>query len=104
MIRGDSKLLSNLISRGSIDSITSEDLKYMLNMEVTTCQADLYLEVIRLISEGKSYDEIFEFIDSYNSYEYDRLLEDEKTYVKVKVKKDLKSRKNIEERGENNYE
>ena len=96
------RIYSYLLSRGTEfdDKITSEDLINILNMNVNTCQIDLYKEVIRMISEGKTYDEIFEYIDSYNGFETDELLEDQKIYVKKKVKRDLIARKNFDEKGD----
>lgn len=95
-------MYSYLLSKGNEldDDVTSEDLKYMLDMNVTSCQIDLYLKVIEMLSEGKSYEKIYKYIDSYKSYEYEELLEDQRTYVKSKIKRDLKARKNIEEKGD----
>lgn len=92
---------SSLLSRGyEPEEIDAEDIKNMLNGEVSDCQITLYLKIIQMLSEGFSYEEIFSFIDSYTSIEYENLLEDQKTYIKRKARSDLQKRKMSLEKGE----
>lgn len=78
------------------DKITPEDIKNMINGEVNNAAIELYKNVINWISEGKSIGEIYYLIDKYNVMEFDTLLEDQKTYIKTRIKKDLKIRNDKE--------
>jgi len=94
-------LYSLLLSREyEPENITSEDIKNMLNEEVSICQVALYKDIVRLLAAGKSYREIFEYIDKYENIEYENLLEDQKCYIKVKAKRDLIKRKKSLQKGE----
>ena len=98
-------LYSQLLSREyNPEKITSEDIKNLLNEEVSVCQCALYKDIIRMLAEGKSYAEIFEYINSYDSMEFENLLEDQKSYIKIKSKKDLLKRKKSLEKGDDNNE
>ena len=96
--------LSYMFSKlGDEYTMDADDIKYELNPEVTEVQVPLYLDVIRLLGNGASYEEVYDYIDNYKTIEYDDLLEDQKTYVKTRMRKDLNSRiKKIE--GEDKYE
>lgn len=83
---------SILFSKSDSREYTSEDIKNMLNSEVSFVGRDLYRKVIVALSTGKSYNEIIHMIDNYDGLEYENLLEDQKSYVKAKVKKDLYNR------------
>ena len=72
---------------------TYEDIINMSNPEVGSCQIDLYLKVINLLSNGKSYEEINEFITNYTGKDYELLEDEQKKYVKKRIKKDLNIRK-----------
>ena len=51
---------SFLLSRGYEGyEYTDEDIVNMSNPDVSICQIDLYTKVIRLLSEGKTYEEEF---------------------------------------------
>ena len=92
---------SMLLSREyNMENITAEDIKNMLNPDVSDCQIELYLEIIKMLSSGVGYEEIFEFIDLYSSEDYENLLEDQKTYIKTLARKDLLKRKKSLEKGE----
>lgn len=84
---------SMLFSKNENYEYTSEDIKNMLNSDVSFVGRDLYKKVIVALSTGKSYDEILNMIDNYDGLEYENLLEDQKSYIKTKVKNDLNSRK-----------
>lgn len=73
---------------------TEEDIMNMSNHDVSECQVDLYIKVIKMIASGKTYDEIYEFIDTYTADDYEKLEEKQKTYIKSRIKKDLINRKN----------
>lgn len=94
----NSFLFSILLSMNNSEDheITLEDLRYMYSPAVNDCQIRMYLLVIKCINEGMSYEEIYKFIDSIDIEEYKRLTEEEKVYVKTKIKKDLHTRKNNE--------
>ena len=96
-----SHLLSHDTEYDSKD-YTSEDIKNMLNEDVSNAQIDLCKKVITLLGQGVSYKKINDFIDSYKFDEDDNLLEDQKTYIKVKTTKDINKRKINLERGDNN--
>lgn len=88
-------LHSYLLSRGyQYEEFTFEDIINMSNPDVCNCQMILYLKLIKMLAEGKSYEEIIEFIDNYSTEDYDTLGEEQKTYIKSKTKKDLMRRKN----------
>ena len=93
-----SLLFSILLSMNNSEDheVTLEDLRYMYSPAVNDCQIKIYLLVIKYINDGMSYEEIFEFIDNLDIEEYKRLTEEEKIYVKTKIKKDLHTRKNNE--------
>lgn len=81
------------------EDLSSEDIKNMFNSDVCECLNILYIEVIKLLANGTSYEEIYDFIDNYDLSDKESLLEDQKGFVKSKVKKDLNKRKlNIKER------
>ena len=59
---------SFLLSRGyEGHEYTEEDIINMSNPDVSSCQIDLYTKVIRLLSDGKSFEEICEFISNFIS-------------------------------------
>ena len=93
-----SLLFSILLSmnNGEDHEVTLEDLRYMYSPVVSDCQIKMYLLVIRCLSSGMSYEEIYEFIDNIDIDEYKKLNDEEKIYVKTKIKKDLHTRKNNE--------
>ena len=82
---------------------TDEDIINMSNPSVSECQINLYIKVIKMLAEAKSYDEIYEFIDAYTGEDYDKLEENQKTYIKSRLRKDLVNRKNSL-KGEDNNE
>lgn len=85
---------SFLLSRGYEGfEYTEEDIKNMSNPDISNCQIDLYIKVIRLLSEGKTYEEVCEFISNYNQSDYEKLEEKQKTYIKSRVRQDLNYRK-----------
>ena len=85
---------SFLLSRGYEGyEYTDEDIINMSNPDVSSCQIDLYIKVIRMLSDGKSYEEVSEFISNYTGKDYDLLQEDQKVYIKDRLRKDLKIRK-----------
>jgi hypothetical protein len=98
----DLLLISTLLSANSKYKFDMNDVKYHLDENVGTCELRLYIEIIKMISEGTSYDEIFDYIDKYSSLEYQELLEDQKSYVKAKVKNTLNQR--IERERNDKYE
>ena len=83
---------SLLFSKSNKCEYTSEDIKNILNPEVSFVGRDLYRKVIAALSIGKSYNEIIYMIDNYDGIEYENLLEDQKSYIKTKIKKDLYNR------------
>ena len=97
----NSLFFSMLFSMSNSDEneLTWEDLRYMHSPVVSDCQIKMYLLVIRCLSSGMSYEEVFEFIDNLDIEEYKKLTDEEKIYVKTKIKKDLHTRKYNEERG-----
>jgi len=99
--------LSLLISQNKCDEheITYEDLRYKHSPRVSECQVKLYRLVISLLGEGKSYDEIISIIDNIDIEEFKKLKDNEKDYVKSRVKRDVDSRKNNNKiKGANNNE
>ncbi len=96
--------LSYIFSKlGDEYTMDADDIKYELNPEVTDVQVPLYIDLVRMLGDGCSYEELYDYIDNYKSSEYDDLLEDQKTYVKTRMRKDLNNRiKKIE--GEDKYE
>ena len=95
MDKKNALFLSYIFSKqGDEYMMDAEDIKYELNPEVTDVQVPLYIDIIRMLGEGASYDEIFDYIDNYSNFEFEELLEDQKTYVKTRIKKDLNSRIN----------
>lgn len=84
---------SLLLSKSDSCDYNSQDIKNLLNAEVSFVGRDLYKKVIMAIASGKSYDEILNIIDNYSDIEYENLLEDQKSYIKTKVKNDLNNRK-----------
>lgn len=90
---------SILFSKSDKCEYTSEDIKNMLNPEVSFVGRDLYRKVIVALSMGKSYNEIVYMIDNYDGLEYENLLDDQKSYIKTKIKRDLHNRElNLKER------
>ena len=86
---------SFLLTRGyEKHQYDEEDITNMSNPSVTECQVNLYIKVIKLLAENKSYDEIYEFIDTYTGEDYEKLEENQKTYIKSRIRKDLVNRKN----------
>lgn len=87
-------LHSYLISRcNEHEGFTEEDIYYMRDPSIYNSQISLYLEVIKQLSLGKSYEEIMDFIDNYNISESECLDENQKQYVKSRTKRDLMRRK-----------
>ena len=96
---------SCLISRGYMsEEFTEEDIRNLTNYKVSNRLTTLYIDVIKMLSVGKSYEEIIEYVDNYSSSDYDALEDSQKVYVKNKAKKDLMRRKMSFERGEDNNE
>lgn len=94
-------LHSYLISRcNEHEGFTDEDIYYMRDYSIYNSQIALYIEVIKELSLGKSYEEIFDFIDNYNINESECLDEKQKQYIKSKTKRDLMRRKMSFEKGE----
>ena len=92
---------SFLLSRGYEGyEYTEEDIINMSNPDVSSCQIDLYTKVIRLLSDGKSFEEICEFISNYTGEDYDLLEEKQKVYIKDRLRKDLINRKMSLRKGE----
>lgn len=90
---------SILFSKSDKCEYTSEDIKNMLNPEVSFVGRNLYRKVIVALSMGKSYNEIVYMIDNYDGLEYENLLDDQKSYIKTKIKRDLHNRElNLKER------
>lgn len=87
--------MGNLFSKGyNENDITAWDITNMLDEDVCNVATDLYVNVIKWLSEGKTYDEIYALIDTYDSLEYSELLVEQKAYVKNRVKKDVNKRIN----------
>jgi len=92
---------SFLLSRGYEGyEYTDEDIVNMSNPDVSVCQIDLYTKVIRLLSEGKTYEEVCEFISNYTGKDYELLEEKQKIYIKSRVRQDLINRKMSLRKGE----
>ena len=92
---------SFLLSRGyEGHKYTEEDIINMSNPTIGNCQVDLYIKVIGLISEGKSFEEICEFISNYSGKDYDLLEEKQKVYIKDRLRKDLINRQMSLRKGE----
>ena len=97
--------LSYIFSKAGDDYMMDvDDIKYSLNPDVTDAQIPLYINIIRMLGEGASYSEIYEYIDNYNSHEFDDLLEDQKTYIKTRIRKDLNMRINKIKKEDEIYE
>ena len=77
-----------------------EDIIKMQDPNICSSITDLYIQVIKLLSEGKSYEEIYDFVDNYKNEKTENLSEEDKAYIKTKVKKDLDIRKKNIEKGE----
>lgn len=104
MDKNNALFLSYIFSKMGDDyMMDKDDIVYELNPEVTDVQVPLYISVIRMLGEGASYQEVYDYIDNYKSLEFDDLLEDQKTYVKTRIRKDLNSRIN-KLKGEDNNE
>ena len=85
---------SFLLSRGYEGyEYTEEDITNMSNPDVGSCQIDLYMKVIRMLSDGKTYEEISEFISNYTGKDYELLEDTQKVYIKNRIRKDLNIRK-----------
>lgn len=96
---------SFLLSRGYEGyEYTDEDIMNMSNPSVSNCQINLYINVIRMLSDGKSYDEVCEFISNYTGDDYEHLEEKQKVYIKDRIRKDLINRKISLRKGEDNNE
>ena len=91
-------VLSLLVSKNkrTEHDVTLVDLKYKHCPRVSECQVKLYTMVINMLGEGKSYEEIINAIDNVNISEYNKLNENEQSYVKMRVKRDVYSRRNNE--------
>ena len=80
--------------------VTLEDLLYQYSPRVSQCQIKMYSLVIKGISEGMTYEEMEKFIENIDIEEFRKLTEQEKFYVKSRVKKDIVARKiNEKKRG-----
>lgn len=102
----DPIMLSLLVSKNDSKNheVTLGDIIYKNLPEVTKCQRKIYSLVISMLNAGKSYDEIIDAVNKIDIPEYQRLEKDERIYVKMKVKKDINSRKNNEnKKGEMMY-
>ena len=94
-------LHSYLISRCyEEDDFTDEDIYYMRDYSIYNSQIVLYIEVIKELSLGKSYEEIMDFIDNYDINKSECLNEKQKQYIKSRTKRDLMRRKMSFEKGE----
>ena len=91
-------LFSLLVSMNKKEEheITLEDLRYIYSPKVSRCQIRIYTLVIEALSNGMSYEEIHKMIDKIDFEEYKSLGEDEKRYIRMRVKRDVNSRKNNE--------
>ena len=88
-------LHSFLLTRGyEKHQYDEEDIMNMSNPDVSECQVNLYIQAIKMLAENKSYEEIYEFIDTYSGKDYEKLEEKQKTYIKSRIRKDLINRKN----------
>lgn len=98
--KNNSLFLSMLLSMNKSDEheVTYQDLRYMHCPEVSSCQIKMYSLVIECLSKGMNYEEIYSFIDNIDIKEYKKLDEEARNYVKLRVKKDLDSRKNNEQK------
>lgn len=97
-----SLLFSMLLSRNKYGEheVTVEDLKYLHIPGVCECQVKMYLLVIDCLSQGMSYEEIYEFIDKITFDEYRMLDPEARTYVKKKIRKDVDTRRKNELKNE----
>ena len=94
-------LHSYLISRCyEKEDFTDEDIYYMRDYSIYNSRIALYIDVIKELSLGKSYEEIMDFIDNYDINENECLDEKQKQYIKSKTKRDLMRRKMSFEKGE----
>ncbi len=76
--------------------ITLEDIRYLYNIKVRKCQINLYKHIIQMLSSGYSYEKISEYLDNINVDEYQNLSMDEQNYIQKKLRRDIKLRKNNE--------
>ena len=95
-------VLSYMMRMGEEKKWTAEEIKFELNQNVSECEIAMYTKIIEMLSSLSSYEEIINYIDNYTSPEYEELLEDEKGYVKTKVKTDLNIRINKLKRRDKN--
>ncbi|MBQ6282280.1 MAG: hypothetical protein IJK66_01935 [Bacilli bacterium] len=86
-------LLSYMLRLGEDEEMTAEDIKNAVNKEVSDCQVALCLNVVKLLGKDTPYDVIFDYIDKYTDEDFDELLEDQKSYIKTRIKRDLNTRK-----------
>ena len=49
------------------DDYDLEDIIKMQDPNICSSITDLYIQVIKLLSEGKSYEEIYDFVDNYKN-------------------------------------
>lgn len=91
----NSLLYSLLLSMQSRDNyeVTLEDKRYLLNQSVSICKVKIYQLVVVLLSQGKTYDEIIDYINNIDIEEYKKLNEEEQDYIQRIFRKDLNSRK-----------
>ena len=86
--------------------ITPEDAEYFADQNVADCQINLYVKVIEMLNNGVSYDEILNYINELDFETYKNLNNEQKSYMKKKLIKDVNARR-INERknkGEIDYE
>ena len=104
MNKNNALFVSYLFSKlGNDYTMSSDDIKYTLNESVTDCALIMYKKIIGMLANNKSYSDICNYIDNFSNDEFEDLLDDQKTYVKVKVKSDLDNRIN-KLKGEDIYE
>ena len=90
----NSLLYSILLSMENIKNykVTPEDERYLLNQNVSKCKVKIYTLVITMLSEGRTYEEIFNYINEINIEEYKKLNDEEQNYIQRSFRKDLKLR------------
>ena len=71
----------------------SSDELLGLNQSVSICKVKIYQLVVVLLSQGKTYDEIIDYINNIDIDEYKKLNEEEQDYIQRIFRKDLNSRK-----------
>ncbi len=101
-IRNKSLLYSIVLSMSDYKDYTPtiEDIRFSREQGVSECQLAMYMKVIEQISNGKTYEEIFDYIENIDINEFRMLNQEQQTYVKKKVKRDMITRRENERKGE----